>query len=84
MVARGQADAYIRMPTRKGYIERIWDHAAGSLVATETGCVVTDIAGRPLDFRARAVTHPCGVVASQGQLHDEILRRMAPLVNRWL
>jgi len=26
---RGQADAYLRLPTRKGYVERIWDHAAG-------------------------------------------------------
>ena len=33
----GQADCYLRMPTRKGYVEKIWDHAGGSLIATEAG-----------------------------------------------
>lgn len=50
VVARGQAHAYLRLPTRKGYIERIWDHAAGSLLATEAGCRVGDVDGKPLDF----------------------------------
>ena len=35
LVARDQADAYLRMPTRKDYVEKIWDHAAGMLIACE-------------------------------------------------
>jgi 3'(2'), 5'-bisphosphate nucleotidase len=50
LVARNQADAYLRMPTRKDYVEKIWDHAAGMLIAQEAGAVVTDITGAPLDF----------------------------------
>ncbi|MBZ0172739.1 MAG: hypothetical protein K8E66_10195, partial [Phycisphaerales bacterium] len=41
VVARGQADAYLRLPTRPGYVERIWDHAAGSLIAAQSGAAVT-------------------------------------------
>lgn len=62
VVARGQADAYLRLPTPgKPYVERIWDHAAGALVATEAGCTVTDIHGRPLDF-----SHGRGLERNQG------------------
>ena len=31
VVGRGEADIYLRLPTRPGYVERIWDHAAGAI-----------------------------------------------------
>ena len=37
VVARGDADVYLRLPAQKGYVEKIWDHAAGSLLAEEAG-----------------------------------------------
>jgi len=37
-------------PCRKGYVENIWDHAAGYVVVTEAGGRVTDSTGRELDF----------------------------------
>ena len=43
LVARGQADGYLRLPTSKTYVEKIWDHAAGVLVVTEAGGRVTTI-----------------------------------------
>jgi hypothetical protein len=65
VVARGQADAYLRLPTKKGYIERIWDHAAGALVAVEAGCFVTDIHGNPLDFsHGRGLEKNKGIVCA--------------------
>jgi len=74
VVARGQADAYLRMPTRKGYIERIWDHAAGSLVATEAGCAVTDIAGRALDFgHGAGLERNRGIVCAEPGLHERLI-----------
>ncbi len=54
IVARGQADTYLRLPTRKGYVERIWDHAAGSLVATEAGVYRDRYPREAARFRARA------------------------------
>lgn len=74
VVARDQADAYLRLPTRKGYIERIWDHAAGSLVATETGCRVSDIHGKSLDFsRGEGLEANRGVICASPAIHEAIL-----------
>ena len=74
VVARGDASLYLRLPTRPGYVERIWDHAAGALVVTEAGGRVTDVDGRPLDFsRGRGLEGNRGVVASAGAWHDEAL-----------
>ena len=50
VLARGDAEIYMRLPTRKDYVERIWDHAAGALLLTEAGGKVTDCAGKELDF----------------------------------
>jgi 3'(2'), 5'-bisphosphate nucleotidase len=74
VVARGEADIYLRLPTRADYREKIWDHAAGALIVEEAGGVVTDISGRPLDFRhgrELAVNH--GVVVTNGRLHEGVI-----------
>jgi HAL2 family 3'(2'),5'-bisphosphate nucleotidase len=74
VVARGQADVYLRLPTRRGYVERVWDHAAGALVAAEAGCPVTDIAGRDLDFsRGRGLEGNRGIVCAPPAVHGRIL-----------
>ena len=82
VVARGQADAYLRLPTRPGYVEKIWDHAAGSLVATEAGAVVSDVTGAPLDFtHGRRLEVNRGVICAARDIHapliDVITRRAA-------
>lgn len=74
VVARGQADVYLRMPTRADYVERIWDHAAGMLVATEAGAIVTDAAGRRLDFRHGAgLEVNRGIVCAHPDFHARLL-----------
>ncbi|QEH35717.1 Histidinol-phosphatase [Aquisphaera giovannonii] len=80
VVARGEADVYLRMPTRADYREKIWDHAAGALVIEEAGGVVTDVAGRPLEFRhGRELSANRGVVATNGRIHDRVIRAIADL-----
>ena len=77
VVASGAADAYLRLPTRPGYVERIWDHAAGSLVATEAGAVVSDIHGNELDFsRGRGLEDNKGVVCCVPGAHRRIIDRI--------
>ena len=74
-VARGDADIYLRLPTRPGYVERIWDHAAGVLVVTEAGGRVTDIYGNDLEFTHGAgLEKNKGVIVTNGKLHDEVLK----------
>ncbi len=73
-VARGQADIYLRLPTGKDYVEKIWDHAAGALVVTEAGGTVTDVAGNPLDFThgARLETNR-GAIVTNGTLQEAVI-----------
>ena len=74
VVARGEADIYLRLPTRADYREKIWDHAAGALIVTEAGGVVTDIAGRPLEFHhGRELTANRGVIVTNGCLHSQVI-----------
>ena len=70
VVARGEAEIYLRLPTRADYREKIWDHAAGALIVTEAGGIVTDIHGRPLEFHhGRELIANRGVIVSNGRLH---------------
>ncbi len=74
VLARGQADAYLRLPTSRSYVEKIWDHAGGSLVATESGAIVTDVGGAPLDFGHGArLTSNRGVIAAVPGLHERLI-----------
>ena len=80
VVARGQADAYLRMPTSKTYVEKIWDHAAGSIIATEAGAIVTDITGSELDFgRGRTLETNRGVVCAAPHVHGRIIEAIERL-----
>ncbi|MCB1748616.1 MAG: 3'(2'),5'-bisphosphate nucleotidase [Gammaproteobacteria bacterium] len=80
VVARGQADAYLRLPTRRDYVEKIWDHAAGKLVAEEAGAVVSDIHGHALDFgHGAGLSANRGVICATPACHDAILRAIEDL-----
>ena len=73
-VARGDADLYLRLPTRKGYREKIWDHAGGILVVEEAGGQVTDINGNAPDFRhGSALTQNEGMVVTNGHAHGDVI-----------
>jgi 3'(2'), 5'-bisphosphate nucleotidase len=73
-VARGDAQIYLRLPTRADYQEKIWDHAAGAIIVEEAGGRVTDITGRPLDFSLGAtLSANKGIVATSGSIHDAVI-----------
>ncbi|WP_435005704.1 3'(2'),5'-bisphosphate nucleotidase [Tundrisphaera lichenicola] len=83
VVARGDADIYLRLPTRADYREKIWDHASGTLILQEAGGTVTDITGKPLDFsRGRELSENRGVVATNGPWHDRVLAALAGALGR--
>jgi 3'(2'), 5'-bisphosphate nucleotidase len=78
LVGRGDAEIYWRLPTRPGYEEKIWDHAAGALVVEEAGGVVTDVVGKPLDFsRGRTLSANRGVLATHGPFHGAFLQALS-------
>lgn len=77
-VARGDAEIYLRLPTRPGYVERIWDHAAGYAILKGAGGTVTDVDGKALDFcHGRGLQKNRGIVASNGIHHARLIEAIA-------
>jgi len=77
VVARGEADMYLRLP-QAGYVEKIWDHAAGAMIVQEAGGRVSDVAGKPLEFtHGRRLENNRGVIVTNGLLHDRVLKALA-------
>ncbi|KAJ5716167.1 hypothetical protein N7493_008078 [Penicillium malachiteum] len=73
-IARGAGDIYLRLPVKKDYQEKIWDHAAGDLIVREAGGQVTDIYGNRLDFsKGRTLAANKGVVAAPAAFQDQVI-----------
>ncbi|BCR92801.1 3'(2'),5'-bisphosphate nucleotidase [Aspergillus chevalieri] len=73
-IARGAGDIYLRLPVKKDYQEKIWDHAAGDLIVREAGGQVTDIYGNRLDFsKGRTLAANKGVVAAPKAFQDQVI-----------
>ncbi len=71
LIAEGRFDAMLTLrPTWE------WDIAAGTLIATEAGAVVTDRKGRALTFNSPA-RQTAGVVAGGAIVHDELVGALA-------
>jgi len=82
ILAQGEAQIYLRLPTRKDYREKIWDHAAGLIVVEEAGGRVTDVRGNDLDFgHGRQLETNSGVIATNGPIHDTVLAAVAKFVD---
>jgi len=74
VVAAGDAEIYMRLPSSRRYVENIWDHAAGALIVEEAGGTVTDIAGKSLMYRhGYQLKDNKGVLVSNGSLHSALL-----------
>ncbi|XP_019181745.1 PREDICTED: SAL1 phosphatase-like [Ipomoea nil] len=73
-LSRGDGAIYLRFP-HKGYREKIWDHAAGYLVVSEAGGIVTDAAGNPLDFsKGRYLDLDTGIIVTNQKLMPALLK----------
>ena len=72
-VAEGAADVYPRLgPTM------LWDTAAGTAVATEAGCSVVDLEGRPLRYDVKqGLKHRGFLVCAPGGVLQACLRALA-------
>jgi 3'(2'), 5'-bisphosphate nucleotidase len=82
VLARGDASIYLRLPTKKGYIEKIWDHAAGSIIVEEAGGIVTDVNGKELDFSlGRTLSGNKGIVGTNGLIHEAVLSAVSEVLG---
>ncbi|MBD3282892.1 3'(2'),5'-bisphosphate nucleotidase CysQ [Candidatus Pacearchaeota archaeon] len=68
MIARGDADAYIRITPIN-----IWDICAMDLIVCEAGGILTDLNGKRISPRDRLIN---GCIVSNNTIHDKILQRV--------
>lgn len=76
LVASGQAEIYLRIPNPKSpnYKEKIWDHAAGSIIVDEAGGSVSDILGNKLDFSSgKTLKNNTGILSTIPGVQKKIL-----------
>jgi 3'(2'), 5'-bisphosphate nucleotidase len=76
LLAAGQGELLLRLlsPSKPNYREKIWDHAAGSLILKEAGGCISDLDGRRLDFSTgRSLANNRGLLASNSHLHAAAL-----------
>lgn len=76
LVASGQAEIYLRIPNPKSpdYKEKIWDHAAGSIIVEEAGGTVSDILGKKLDFSSgKTLKNNTGILTTIPGIQKKIL-----------
>ncbi len=82
VLSRGEASIYLRLPTRKDYEEKIWDHAAGFIVVKEAGGEVTDCIGDKLDFSlGRTLKNNKGIIGTNGKIHEEVIKAVKEVLN---
>lgn len=82
VIARGDASIYLRLPTRKDYQEKIWDHAAGSIVVKEAGGEVTDCFGNSLDFSlGTTLKNNTGIIATNANFHNEVVKAVGMILS---
>lgn len=81
VLAAGGGEVIVRLlsPKMPDYREKIWDQAAGALVLEEAGGRITDLDGKPLDLTSRVLVNNRGVLASNGLLHEALLKALAAI-----
>lgn len=73
VLAKGQADIYLRLPVSDTYREKIWDHAAGNVLVYESGGRVGDVNGTPLDFGQGRTLNSKGVLAGNRAIFPKVV-----------
>lgn len=73
VLAKGQADIYLRLPVSDTYREKIWDHAAGNVLLHESGGEVGDVEGKPLDFSKGRTLSSQGVIAANRAVYPKVI-----------
>lgn len=81
VLAKGQADVYLRLPVSDTYREKIWDHAAGNVLVYESGGQVGDITGTKLDFGKGKYLDSKGVIAGNKAVFSNIIEAVGEVLE---
>jgi 3'(2'), 5'-bisphosphate nucleotidase len=77
LVADGSRDLYVYPGSRT----KLWDACAPEAILLSAGGRFTDVHGRELVYTGADLYNWHGIVASNGPLHDRVLRTLADLVD---
>lgn len=72
-VANATADAYVA----PHYAGKRWDACASDALIHAAGGKLTNAYGEPFDYRSAALDNDRGILATNGQIHDAIVARLA-------
>lgn len=77
LLARGEAEALLRIPGSATYKEKVWDHAAGLGILEAASGQVSDVNGLPFYFSGEeTLSKNFGLLASNGIRHFSILKQI--------
>jgi 3'(2'), 5'-bisphosphate nucleotidase len=77
LIARGDRDLYVNPSGHS----KLWDVCGPEAILVEAGGRLTDARGVPLAYRGQALGNLRGLIASNGRVHDEVVARLAPLLQ---
>lgn len=76
LIAEQICDMYIHLSPRS----KIWDTCGPQVIVEEAGGRLTDLFGRPIRYDLENLQNHNGILASNLNLHDRTVRRLAPLL----
>jgi 3'(2'), 5'-bisphosphate nucleotidase len=76
LIAETTCDLYIHLSPRT----KLWDTCAPQVILTESGGRLTDLWGEQYRYDRSDVQNWGGIIASNGFVHEEVVRRMKPLL----
>jgi 3'(2'), 5'-bisphosphate nucleotidase len=79
LVAEAAADLYIHLSPRT----KFWDTCAPQIILEEAGGKLTDLFGERIRYEISDVQNHGGIVATNGAAHEEVIRRLRPLLNEF-
>jgi 3'(2'), 5'-bisphosphate nucleotidase len=78
LIALGARDLYVN-PVAK---TKAWDTCAPQVILAAAGGRLSDLYGDPIEYQTIDLRHHHGLVASNGVLHDAVIRQMSQLFPR--
>jgi 3'(2'), 5'-bisphosphate nucleotidase len=79
LLAEKQADLYIHLSPRT----KLWDTCAPQIILEEAGGRMTDLFGEEFRYDVEDLQNHGGIVATNGVVHDEVIRRLKPLLREF-
>ncbi|KAE8348958.1 hypothetical protein BDV28DRAFT_142309 [Aspergillus coremiiformis] len=80
-IAVGGCNTFIKIPRNASYRSKMWDHAGGMLIAQELGCVVSDLAGNPVDCSLGRTLADCyGMIVAPASIHGRLVEAVKQIM----